>query len=277
VWVCILKLNRTAVQILPLTPEDIPRLTHLQPDGWPPIEPYFKFYCSSSFCYPLKIVDSKGIVVAIGSCILHKNTGWVAHIIVDKNRRRQGLGEMMTASLMKLVYKSGRETVNLVATEMGAPLYQKLGFVHSSEYAFFKGGTRFESEAIPLQSAQAFETDILDLDHQATGEDRRQVLLPHIENGQVFIEEGRLAGFYLPTLGEGLIVATSQQAGIELMKHKLSQSWLYLAIPRQNLAATDFLQSLGFTEYRIGYRMVFGPDVPWVPEMIFGRIGGNLG
>jgi GNAT superfamily N-acetyltransferase len=265
------------MQVLPLLTSDIGRIQHLQPEGWPPLQPYFEFYVRSSFCRPLKLVAGNQIL-AVGSCILHTDTAWVGHIIVDKHHRGQGLGSRMTEALIGIAQDMGRETIQLVATEMGAPLYRKLGFQDDITYRFLKGGQAVAPDADALNPCQGeYRSRVFQLDRLASGEERRLLLEPHLHEGWIIRNGAEVTGYYLPTLGEGLIVAKEVNAGLMLLRKKLQRDWPYLAIPEVNTPAIRFLEELGHRHYRSGLRMSLGPKRPWNPAMLFGRIGENLG
>ena len=81
----------------------------------------------------------------------------------------------------------------------------------------------------------------------------------------------------MPELREGLIVADTSNAGLELMKMKYSRSD-QAAIPEENKTGIDYLLKNGFiiTNKKVT-RMVKGNDINWIPQKIFSRIGGNFG
>lgn len=242
-----------------------------------PIVPYYQFYVSTPFCHPVKCVADNRIA-GIGAAIEHRGTGWVAHIIVDANLRRQGFGELITRSLMHFLLAQQRVTsLHLVATPMGEPLYRKLGFVYEGEYIFFRGGiTPEQTDIAILDWTTGFRQPALNMDFETTSEDRTNLLEPHWANGRFIQEDGKLTGFYLPTLGEGYILATSSSAGIALLrlKHCHGASGV---IPEANQCAIEYMEASGYSEYRRGIRMTYGQSLRWHPERIFGRVGGNLG
>lgn len=71
------------------------------------------------------------------------------------------------------------------------------------------------------------------LDRLASGLDRRPLLLEHAYLAQVYTEQGRVRGFYLPLLGNGLIVADAPAVGLEL------QRWLFPVQPHVLLPDTS--------------------------------------
>src|SRR6187455_1121266 len=96
------------------------------------------------------------------------------------------------------------------------------------------------------------------------------------EQYTVFVENNLLKGFYMPTLGEGLIIADSPAAGLALMKLRTASTKKF-CIPILNENALNFLNQHGFTEYRRASRMILGEKVVWDGSKIYSRIGGNLG
>ena len=92
----------------------------------------------------------------------------------------------------------------------------------------------------------------------------------------MYRDNGTVSGFYLPDLGEGLVIAENDQAGFELMRVRLSRS-NKATVPAPNTAGIAFLEQLGFREVRRSTRMVLGAPYSWKPERIYSRIAGNLG
>lgn len=93
----------------------------------------------------------------------------------------------------------------------------------------------------------------------------------------MFIKKnGKISGYYLPELGEGLIVADNREAGIELMKLKYSISNKG-TLPVENREGIAFLKENGFVETRRAKRMILGKEFLWHPDKIYNRIAGNLG
>ena len=265
------------MEINPLTGRDLSRIAHLQPDGWMPIGPPFLFYTENKFCFPLK-VEIGDTIVGIGAAIIHRKTSWLGHIIVDASYRNQGIGTAITKKLMDLVLGKGYKTILLIATVLGAPVYKKLGFEKEGEYIFLRDGRvpDYHSHvAIPFD--QRYQRTIIEMDNLISGETRTNLFEPHYNKAMLIVENNELKAFYMPTLGEGLIEASTTNAGLELMRIKYSKDITYAAIPEQNKAGLSFLSANGFKDYRRGIRMCYGKNIAWQPENIYGRIGGNLG
>ena len=120
------------------------------------------------------------------------------------------------------------------------------------------------------------EGALFELDRFVSGEDRKKLLREHLNNTLVFIENNLLKGFYMPALGEGLIIADSPAAGLALMKLRTASTKKF-CIPMLNENALNFLSQNGYTEYRRASRMILGEKVIWEGRKIYSRIGGNLG
>jgi GNAT superfamily N-acetyltransferase len=263
--------------IMPFEESDTDSLNALQPPDWQDITPHFQFYIRTRYCHPLKMLMD-GKIVGVGAAIYHKDTAWLAHIIVHPAYRGKGIGTSITQALVNMSRSAGFNTILLIASAMGAPVYRKLGFTIVDEYLFFKGGQIPEvlnssEHLIPFDTAYADQ--LVDLDRMASGEDRSALLELHLNEATLYFSENTLMGFCLPDLGEGLIVASCPEAGLALLNSiKVNER---IVVPAENHDVIDFLIQNRFTQYQTGTRMCLGNEINWHPEMIYSRIGGNLG
>src|SRR6476660_665890 len=115
------------MEIKDLENVDIDLLKALQPETWTDIRPYFYYYSASNFCRPLKICENAK-VIAVGTNIQHQDSAWLAHIIVHPEYRNRGLGREMASALIDNLDTKRFSTIYLDATDMGYPVYRKLGF-----------------------------------------------------------------------------------------------------------------------------------------------------
>lgn len=269
-------LKNPDVRIEPLTAADLKEIAFLQPEGWGDILPSIQDYCILDFCFPLKATIGNTIV-GIGTAIFHRSTAWLGHIIVHKDYRNFGIGTTITRSLIELVQKTPCKTILLIATALGEPVYKKLGFDIQTHYVFFENGF------IPAEGSdhikpfeQKYVGSLLALDHSISGENRIELLQNHFTHARLHIENNSLVGFYLPTLGEGLIIASTADAGLALMKNRYADH-KKICLPVDNRDGINFLLEHGFTELRRASRMVLGENFLWQASKMFSRIGGNLG
>jgi GNAT superfamily N-acetyltransferase len=262
-----------------LSYNDLLHLDGLQPEGWPDITMDINNYIINDFCYPFKaVIDSR--IVGIGAYIAFGTTGWLAHIIVDKGFRNQGIGSKIVDELIAKMKLQGVQTVLLIATPPGEPVYIKSGFRIISEYGNFIN-EQPQSNNTSNEKIVSFNTtyynQLINLDNEISGENREPLISLYLDNSFVYIEDAQVSGFYIPKLGEGTIIANNDEAGIELMRFKYS-TVNRAVIPYENKPAIDYLTTSGFKDKGIkGKRMILGPDISWNPNGIYGRIGGNYG
>ena len=220
-----------------------------------------------------------GIVAGIGAIIFHANVCWLAHIVVHPSYRNHGFGSRLTQHMINSIPEQKAATISLLATELGYTVYEKFGFKTQGIYHFYKNTKmhpqRRRPEAIvPIKKIH--EEDIYRLDRVASGEDRSQRLKEFLKDGFVYNNSNGIAGFFLPSFGEGLIIAENSEAGFELMKYR--NSWNDIAIlPAENKKAVDHLEKENFRLFRTARRMWTGKKIHWNPEMIYNRVSGQIG
>ena len=266
------------MKIEPLITKDLNHLALLQPDGWPDIKPGLQFYLSNSFCHVIKI-GSQTRIMGIGAGIVFGRTAWLAHIIVDKEFRGRGLAHKIVAYLLEKLRAFRCESISLIATDMGYPIYERSGFQKQTDYVFLKRETPLslcdEPENITAFSGHHHK-EVLELDHAISGEDRSRILTGKLGTAFLYRENSNTIGIYLPDLGEGMIIASNTRAGIELMKKKYA-TVDKAVLPVENKAGIQFLMENGFTETLRAARMIWGKPFSWQPENIYSRIAGKLG
>ena len=267
------------MQFEKLTYNDLGEIKHLQPEGWSDIVSEFKSYINHDFCHPAKTkLDNK--IVGIGTSIIFGKTGWLAHIIVDKEYRNKGIGYQIVVTLLEDIRNQGIKTYLLVATELGMPVYKKTGFKNVAEYLYLKREKPWiefpvSANVVPYQNK--YYHMIIGLDIKISGEDRERLIKEYLDNSMIYIKNKEVKGYFLPDLGEGLICANTDYAGLELMKIKYSRIDKAV-LPYDNTTGIEFLKQNGFIETDTkGTRMILGNSIDWKPEMIFSRIGGNYG
>ena len=258
---------------------DIEQICRLQPQGWTDIRPTIEFYVKSSYCRLMK-VETQNTIIGIGAHIRFEHTAWLAHIIVNPDYRRQGVGRKITEWLVSDLERSDVQTISLIASDMGRPLYSKLGFREEIKYAYLRNGKEM-SESLDVKSdvcpiSDTHENQIMYIDRQATGEERTNLLKPFLKDGFVYQIGKEIHGFFLPSLGEGLIVAQSDVAGTELLKLKC-RNCNSITLPIITIAGINLLRNIGYSEFQQASRMVLGKNLDFKPQCIFSRIGGNFG
>jgi GNAT superfamily N-acetyltransferase len=262
----------------PLLPSDLIHIPTLQPDGWYNIQPTHAFYTSVDFCFPLKLVID-GRIAGIGTGIVHGDVAWLGHIIVLPDFRNRGLGGIITKALVENMHAKNCKTIYLIATELGEPVYKKLGFETETEYVFFKDLVKNidwnpSSEVTPYNPSH--KEQIATIDKLVSGEDRMFHLERFLSNGFVHITDETVNGFYLPDFGDGFILATKLNAGLDLMRLRLAAKD-NASFPIDNHDALDFMNKNNFQEFRKAKRMRLGPKRKLNLQFVYNRIGGNVG
>ena len=267
------------MKISPLIPNELSLTDQLRPPDWTDLTIPFGFYLDQSFCYPVKVVHHHEII-GLGCAIIFEKTAWLAHIIVSENYRKQGIGGRIVEYLLNDIQSKGIQTISLLATDLGEPVYLRAGFHTTGEYLFLE--RKKNSATFPISGKiQSYQPDfyqpIVQLDTFVSGENRERLLKLFIKRSVVFIENHEIKGYYLPGLGDGPVCAKTPEAGFSLMAHKYADI-NQASLPTDNHSGLLFYKQLGFEHTgRIAKRMVWGEKYSWKPEMIYNRIGGNLG
>lgn len=258
--------------------KDIELLNDLQPLTWGDIKPYIHYYCSSVFCDPIKICDGNRIV-AVGTSIKHRDTAWLAHIVVHPEYRNKGLGKEITTTLLQRLDPKTFQTVYLDATDMGYPVYQKVGFRIESEYMRLSGELKnlnLTEPAVLTPFETKYRESVLELDRISSAESRETVLEDHLKSSILYLSEGSVRGVYFPEFFDHYIMADLAKARTELMKLRIrikNTAWL----PVNNQAGINFLLENEYVEISKSRRMIFGADREWKGENNFNRVSGGLG
>lgn len=266
------------MEIQNLENTDIDRLKELQPETWTDIRPYFYYYSASHFCHPLKISEN-GKVIAVGTNIQHQDSAWLAHIIVHPGHRNRGLGGEMAFALYRHLDNKRFSTIYLDATDMGFPVYKKLGFEVETEYIHLEGKNTDQyllepDSVIPFRAD--LKEEILALDRLISAEDRIDVLEPHLRSSLLYVSNRKVQGAYFPYLLDGFVLAINPLAGTELMKIRMRNKPT-ARFPSENTACIDFLISNGYQVTGTSKRMILGKKRDWNGKGIFHRISGGLG
>jgi GNAT superfamily N-acetyltransferase len=261
-----------------LTSNDLELLHELQPPDWNPLAPVFDFYLRTDFCFPIKYTE-RGAIAGIGATIIHQHTAWLAHIIVHSGHRNKGIGGIVTKALIDQANKPGIETVLLLATSLGEPVYKRHGFIKEMDYLFFKTDQdiSFNNSYTIAPFEEKFTSELLQLDKDVSGEHRHKLLTPHLKDSKLIVDNNLIQGYYLPTLGDGPVIARHKEAGAILLNLKLSQEIKKAALPETNQNGIDILTSLGLKQFLKGTRMYLGKPLSWQADKVYNRIGGNFG
>jgi len=231
-----------------------------------------------SWFFPYQvIIDNK--LVGFGMFFLFEENAWLGWILVHKKYRKQGIGSTISKHLIDKAGEMGANNFILTASELGKPIYEKLGFKTTSYYRFFTPPELIKQQYDKSRIRNASKKDlerILYLDFKATGEKRIKLIENHLEDCFI-ISEKDVSGFYMPNLGIGYIVAADKISGQELINFRLKRNKKPIVVSDQNTDVIDYLHQNGFTEGNKIPRMVLGKEPLWNPSMIFCRAAGYCG
>jgi GNAT superfamily N-acetyltransferase len=258
---------------------EIPGINALRPEDWHfDLEQLFSQHHNQDYFYSV-VAEVSREIVGTGIALIHSNVAWLGTIIVRKDFRNQGIGTHITRHLVDYSLGKGIESILLTASDMGLPIYEKMGFRQDIGYVFLKTDHPIQFNSTNNCIMPITETDhqrIFDLDQNATGERRSKFLLRFLPTGFKF-EDTRIHGYYLPEMGNGLVVADSEEAGQALLQFKLARGASFVCLPDNNLKAIGWLVNLGYYPYLRSPRMYMHKNVVWNPGCIYSRAAGYMG
>jgi GNAT superfamily N-acetyltransferase len=241
------------------------------------------------------VADLDGELVGVAAGAHFGRSGWVGGVAVTPERRRAGLGGALTEAVVAHLRDRRAGTVQLLATELGRPVYERLGFAAETEYRTLTGpptpagpGFAARPAGAPSDPAGAAagaaevragrpgdRAAVLALDRQATGEDRGRLLgALWPAGGLVAGGAGAARGFHLasPWRSGGATIAADPQAGLALLEavRRGGAEELLVSVPAGNRTGLRALEAAGFRERSVTTRMRLGSPLPWRPEAVFG-------
>ena len=204
-------------------------------------------------------------VVGVAASVCFGRTGWLGNVAVEDDARGQGLGRALSQEAVDWLREAGAQTVLLTATQLGKPIYERLGFADEGvTYGVWQQGgapTLACDRSATVQPSGM--DDVLRQDAAATGENRRSYLAPFADGARVPAgpaQDGYWVG--LPW-GGGPIIAASPASARPLIVDMIRASpGARLAFPEVNAHGGALAVSLGFQLARRVRRMRLGPPVP---------------
>jgi predicted N-acetyltransferase YhbS len=213
----------------------------------------------------LLVAERDGRIVATGASVGFGPTGWIGAIAVRPEARGERLGQAMTEAAIAALGE--RETLLLLASPSGRPIYERMGFEPEGAYRVFSGpphaAPALEDGVRPATAAD--HAWIRALDASATGENRKVAVDAGLDGA--LVAEG---GFALrPPFPARPVVASDPGAGRALLAATLEPG-IRLAAPEANAPAVEALLAHGCEERHGVERMRRGAPVAWRPELLWG-------
>jgi GNAT superfamily N-acetyltransferase len=188
-----------------LRPADQARCAALSVDrGWSPEQSKWGLLLAASEVFGVDAPDGRGLAGSVTLTRWGPDLAAVGMMLVAARYGRQGLGRALMEHLLRVAGPGA--TVTLFATDMGRPLYEKLGFRVVRGNVSFAGRFRSDNSkkrgarsgaaaGLPGRIRLATEADlppILALDRAAFGADRSRIItrLPAFADHIVVLEPG---------------------------------------------------------------------------------------
>jgi GNAT superfamily N-acetyltransferase len=247
----------------------------------------FTFYAANRRCRTFVARDGEGRVVATSVATRYTDTGWIGHVFVKPELRGHGLGTRMTAVALEVLKRTRCDTILLAATDLGRPIYERMGFEVDSHYHEMRGSSLPKTtELAPFRPLLPNDRAALDtLDRQVSGDDRGSILARFHEFAWGVFSQKGLAGAAVPLPWGGAWAALLPGTGeaeaaafVKLLRTVGSiGSEVVLYPPDENRQALELLRENGFEELRTVPRMVLGKPSTWQPAALWTPMSLGLG
>ena len=256
--------------------------------GWGDRRRFFEFAVAHDVCRPFVALDGSYIVgTGVGS--VNGHAGWIGTIFVAPERRTRGLGRALALEVIDALEAAGCRTLVLVATDLGRPVYEKLGFEVQTGYHVFEHERRRGRAPVDAGVRSFTAADVGDavaLDRSATGEDRAELLaaVVGVPGGLALRDsaDGRLRGFVLRApWGGGATIAPDPSDALRLLdrrRHRDGTSDRVRAgVLSENAHGRELLETAGWHPTHVATRMIRGAALTWQPTAIWGQFGFATG
>jgi GNAT superfamily N-acetyltransferase len=248
-------------------------------------------------CRPILAV-SEGRPIGTGLGAIHGDAGWIGVIFVAPELRGRGIGRALTVAVCDILQGAGCRSLVLVATDLGRPVYDRLGFREQTRYHMYPADPLDMAPVPPpgatLRPIRATDIDaIAVLDRHVSGEDRKPLIERFAASGWLLEDgpdagtaagtgESSLRGYLLPTYrGNAALIAPKQEDALcllDLHRHLLPQGGTaWAGLVTENEAGRRLLAERGRAESRNFPRMVRGPEPEWRPEAMWGQFNHAMG
>jgi GNAT superfamily N-acetyltransferase len=233
------------------------------------------------------VADDDGQIVGTGIATANGPVGWVGTIFVDRDRRREGLGRRLTATVIDDLEGRGCRSLVLIASNEGRPLYEGLGFrVHGLNRRFTAAGLAPDADD---GSVRPFEPAMLpalvEQTRRATGEDRSAILAsvaaPATARVVVGDDGSLLASFVRAPWGGGALIAPDPDDAMRILEWRRRQvgpaGHVNVSLPDTNDGRPARLLADGWVPSGAGTRMERGEPLDARLDWLWGHLSGAIG
>ena len=268
-----------------LAPADVPAATEALAHDLGDRRSWLEFAASHPACTTL-LADAGAAVVGTAVGTANGPAGWLATIWVAAPYRGQGLGRALTQAVMDRLGDAGCRTFVLVSTDVGRPLYERMGYEVQNWYRILEApGTAdpIEASVRPFQPADL--AAIEHLDAESTGEDRRHVLGLFASPQSALAATdptGLVTGFVIraPWGGGATIGADATTAELLVRARRAAAGpdrRVRVGLLSDNVGGLERLGRAGFRAIWSAPRMVAGAPLAWHPDRIYGQFNHAIG
>lgn len=267
--------------------EDIPAGTELcQLAGWNQLEADWQRLLDLE-PEGVFVAEKNGTVCGSASALCYgTRLAWIGMVLVHPDFRGCGIGNNLMKHCIAFLQNRQIESIKLDATDMGRPVYLKLGFQDEEPIIrCSRPATTLKTTPVGLVGTLDWE-QIARLDPAAFGADRSALLkhlsgsghaLQYCENGEFGIGFSR-PGFHVDFIGP--VMATGTEAAEAVLRELVARHTdrpLMLDLLPANRMSQKLVESLGFTASRTLTRMTLGAPCAGNPDRIFAAAGFELG
>ncbi len=223
-------------------------------------------------------VDGK--IVGTGMSVSFGRSGWIGAICVHSKFRGIGLGKALTQCTVDRLKSQGAVSILLRASEDGARLYRKMGFLDTAIYENFL----VESGDIK----PSLRTDFLEINHLSerhfsmdakfSGEERGSALslLPE-SKGYELIHGEELEAFVYSSVGEGIVGMSRHEGYLPDIVSKIMSGRAGKIRTLKGTALNRYMHELGFETNDGARRMALGPDPLINKNGVIGTLSSSIG
>ncbi len=226
-------------------------------------------------------IEMEGQVAATCTLICYgARLAWLGMVLTRPEFRGRGFARSLVETALAFADRQGVRSVLLDATDMGRPVYRKLGFQDQQDIErWARGGPPAEWPEPP--AAPSSIADIPLLDERVYLADRSRLLTSLIARGAVFhsangfllARPGRLASFLGPCVADSAEAAASM---IGQCFNSRPSSWFWDLL-HANERAAALAERFGFERVRRLTRMVRGEQILCRAANLWATAGFELG
>jgi predicted N-acetyltransferase YhbS len=276
----------TTLEIRDMTPADVDAVGQVTEAGFGDRREFFRMAVALIDCRPV-VATQDGRIVGTGLGAIHGDVGWIGAVFVLPELRGRGIGRALTERICEGLESAGCRSLVLVATDMGRPLYERLGFREDSLYHMFSGDPLPAAPAPPpgasLRRVEPSDLDaIAALDRTVTGEDRRPLIEYFAAFGWLLDDEPGVRGYLLPShRGNAALIAENEGDALCLLnlhRHLTPEGGhAWAGLPTENEIGQRLLTEQGWFAWRTFPRLVRGAPADWRPGMIWAQFNHAMG